>query len=521
AQIIPANFVLAPAFLPPMSLQWLSLVGAIWLQSINGTNSDFPAYSSQLKKLLAMSQLQLNNLAFASDAGKLVGWFSGVAAVYLPLWLVLMIGSTLGLIGYGVQYLLLTNQIPTLPYSLVFLLTVLAGNSICWINTVCYIIAIQNFPLDRQIAVGLSTSYQGLSAKIYSDIVDLFFPSSPTERAKGYLLLNSVLPLVVCVVAAPLVRDVHVGRSRKLIGGFVVIFVMTLVTGSWAVISCLGSVISRLSPRIILIVMCVFLVIPVLIPLAEKICERQRQKCCIRKEKRVHNVNIEEVEEDHGETMGVENGVKRESVGEGCEVGIREEIGVKEMIKKVDFWLYFFVYFFGATLGLVYLNNLGQIAESRGHSRTSALVSLSSSLGFFGRLVPFLLDYYISRTKYVLSRPASIAMMMAPLSASFFLLLNPTSLSLHISTATIGICTGAITSISVSTTTELFGAKNFGVNHNILVMNIPLGSFLFGDLAALLYRREGSGADGKCMGTKCYQTTFIIWGSLCFSVLDD
>lgn len=119
--------------------------------------------------------------------------------------------------------------------------------------------------------------------------------------------------------------------------------------------------------------------------------------------------------------------------------------------------------------------------------------------------------------KYKVSRSALIALMMVPMTVSFFLLLNNSNLCLYISTATIGICTGAITSISVSTTAELFGAKNFGVNHNIVVVNIPIGSLLFGNMAALLYRQQAFANDyGKCMGIKCYQTSFIIWGSLCF-----
>lgn len=110
-----------------------------------------------------------------------------------------------------------------------------------------------------------------------------------------------------------------------------------------------------------------------------------------------------------------------------------------------------------------------------------------------------------------------MAAMMIPMSGSFFLLLlSKNNLCLSISTAIIGICTGAITSISVPTTTELFGSKNLGINHNILVTNIPIGSFLFGDFAALIYKNKAnSEQDGSCLGTKCYQTTFVIWASLC------
>ncbi|KAA8549481.1 hypothetical protein F0562_001165 [Nyssa sinensis] len=500
-----------------MALQWLSLVGVVWLQSINGTNSNFPAYSSQLKHHLSMSQLQLNNLAFASDAGKLFGWFSGIATVHLPLWLVLMIGSLLGLIGYGMQYLFLTNQV-SLSYGHVFLLTVLAGNSICWINTVCYIVTIQNFPLDHQTAVGLSTSYLGLSAKIYTDIVDAVYPSSPIKRAKAYLLLSSILPLVVSLLAVPIVRGINIEKSRRVEGGIIVMFVITMATGTFAVISStLGSMSSGFSPLIIVIGMGVFLLAPLVIPLAEQMMERLQKKCWIRRERRVCDFNIEEV--DVVERVEIEMKEGGGIIEIHDQASVREEIGVKLMVKRVEFWLYFFVYLSGATLGLVFLNNLGQIAESRGYSKASSLVSLSSSFGFFGRLIPSLLDYFLSRSKYYIyigSRPACIAVMMAPMSGAFFLLLNRSNFSLYISTAIIGMCTGAITSISVSTTTELFGTKHFSVNHNVLIANIPVGSFVFGYLAALLYRKAGNGGDGKCMGMECYQITFIIWGSLSF-----
>ena len=115
----------------------------------------------------------------------------------------------------------------------------------------------------------------------------------------------------------------------------------------------------------------------------------------------------------------------------------------------------------------------------------------------------------------MISRPASIVALMAPTAGAFFFLVNRTIVSLNISTAVIGVCSGAITSIAVSTTTELFGTKNFSINHNVVVANIPIGSFVFGYLAALLYHSEGNG-DGKCMGMECYRKTFIIWGSFCF-----
>ncbi|XP_057431242.1 protein NUCLEAR FUSION DEFECTIVE 4-like [Lotus japonicus] len=490
------------------TLQWLSLVGIVWLQAINGTNTNFPAYSSQLKELLSISQVQLNNLSFASDAGKFLGWFSGLASLYLPLWLVLIIGSVLGLIGYGVQFLFITNHIASLSYWHVFLLTFLAGNSICWINTVCYVVAIRNFLSDSKVAVGLTTSYQGLSAKIYTNIVEAV---SPDKKAVNFLLLNSLIPIVVSLIVAPFLREIEVTSSKHTGVGFAVMFVITIATGIYAVMSSLQFVTSKLSSLGILIGLIVSLLFALLVPPSLKIKNLAGAWHKNRERLRVYHFTMEEGTNEERAEDEVKDG---EHSREVSELSVMEEIGVKLMLRKVNFWLYFFIYLFGATIGFVFLNNLGQIAESRGCSATSSLVSLSSSFGFFGRLIPSLMDYFY-RGKRTISRPASVVAVMIPITIAFFLLLNKTDIALYTSTAVIGVCTGAITSIAVSTTTELFGTKHFSVNHNVVVANIPIGSFLFGYSAAILYNKEGN-EHGKCMGMECYSNTFLIWGSFCF-----
>ncbi|KAI3968351.1 hypothetical protein MKW92_052340 [Papaver armeniacum] len=530
--------------------QWLSLVGIIWLQSFNGTNTDFPAYSSQLKKLLSISQFQLNNLAFASDAGKLLGWFSGVAANYLPLPVVLIIGAILGLIGYGVQFLYVVQKISHLSYFHIFMLNVLAGNSICWINTVCYTSIIKNFPFDPQVAVGLATSYVGLSAKIYTDIVDVISSSSDaTAKAKNYLLLNSILPLIVSFVTAPiLLKDVVSNNKQNKAGimqiGFTIMFLVTIVTGVYSVIGSLGWKNVVQSPLLYAMGLAFLLiVVPLMIPVGVKIGKFLFKWWHSKKEYRIFDLSMDgnhlsanSTDESNQEVVvemkelkeivvqdsnSTGSGFKVQSSVEPISCSSKEDIGVKVMVRRVEFWLYFFVYMFGGTLGLVFMNNLGQIAESRGQSSatTSSLVSLSSAFCFFGRLLPSLVHHF-SGNKYMISTTTSIATLMAPISASFYLLaFNSGIVSLYISTVIIGLCIGSFTSISVSATTELFGTKNFSINHNIVVGNIPIGSFVFGTGAALLYEKKKKKSDHMniCMGAECYRTTFIIWG--CISLL--
>ncbi|PKU62214.1 protein NUCLEAR FUSION DEFECTIVE 4-like [Dendrobium catenatum] len=478
----------------PSSLQWLSLVATIWLQTINGANTDFPVYSSQLKQLLSISQVQLNNLAFASDAGKLFSWLAGFAVTYLPLRLVLFIGTAFSLLGYGLQYLFLTQKITHLSYWQVFLLTALSGNGICWINTVCYLICIRNFSSYSRIAVGISTSFVGLSAKVYSDIADAIF--QPENKAKAYLLLNAVCPLLVAVVTSPVIReDLNTGEEEKH-GAFMVMFVLTIATGTCSFLGSIGPVSTWFGSRELVISMALLLVSPALIiPVYAMFKGRSWDKV-----KKVYELSVEEGGGGGGE------GRKEALKGE-----MKEEVGFKVMMRKMEFWLYFFSYMFGATVGMVFLNNLGQIAESRGLSNATSLVSLASSFGFFGRLMPSLMEYHLSKKGYTDSSPGIMATMMVPMvPAFFFLLLNSSNLILYASTAVIGACSGSITSIAVSATTELFGTKNFAINHNIIITNIPIASFLFGYLAGLLYQRQGG--SNSCIGTDCYNKTFIIWG---------
>lgn len=105
-------------FMAGQSRKWMILVVTIWIQAFTGTNFDFSQYSSSLKSALGISQAQLNYLATASDMGKVFGWSSGLALIYLPLSVVMFITGFMGFFGYGLQWLII-NHFISLPYFLV------------------------------------------------------------------------------------------------------------------------------------------------------------------------------------------------------------------------------------------------------------------------------------------------------------------------------------------------------------------------------------------------------------------
>lgn len=124
------------------------------------------------------------------------------------------------------------------------------------------------------------------------------------------------------------------------------------------------------------------------------------------------------------------------------------------------------------------------------------------------------------------ARTGWLAIALIPTPLAFFLLAEADDVDGHAllaGTALIGMSSGFIFAAAVSVTAELFGPGSVGVNHNILITNIPIGSLLYGLLAALVYDANGKygfmdavANDGMvvCMGRKCYAKTFLWWGFL-------
>ncbi|CAN1306410.1 Protein NUCLEAR FUSION DEFECTIVE 4, partial [Linum perenne] len=519
-------------FMAGQSRKWMILVATIWIQAFTGTNFDFSAYSSQLKSVLGISQVELNYLAVASDLGKVFGWSSGLALMYFPLWSVLFAAAFMGLLGYGLQWMVIQNLI-SLPYCLVFILCLMAGCSICWFNTVCFVLCIKNFPSNRSLALSLTVSFNGVSAALYT----LAANSIDSSSDEVYLLLNALVPLIVSILAlVPILRQPTLdplppdGLSRDSLV-FVILFFLAILNGIYLLL--FGSTIF-------------LLILPLCIPGVVIARQWFRQA--------INNTNFQLAEgskfmlvdvdelELHRELMNTENGAKgkdssapvQKNPGESDDEKVSclnavvekdklamlgEEHTAWLLVRRVDFWLYFFAYFCGGTIGLVYSNNLGQIAQSLGQvSKTTTLVTVYSAFSFFGRLLSAAPDFM--RGKLYFARTAWLTIALLPTPIAFFLLAaSSDKMTLYIATGLVGLSSGFIFAAAVSITSELFGPNSVSVNHNILITNIPIGSLLYGCLAAMVYDANANWTMNRpdslvCMGKDCYFLTFLWWGGL-------
>ncbi|KAH7571583.1 hypothetical protein ACOSP7_014269 [Xanthoceras sorbifolium] len=524
------------------SRKWMILIATTWIQAFTGTNFDFSSYSSTLKSVLGISQVELNYLSVASDMGKALGWCSGVLLMCLPLWLVMFMATFMGLFGYGLQWIVLQKLI-VLPYSLVFLLCLLAGCSICWFNTVCYVLCIRNFPTNRAFALSLSISFNGVSAALYTLLANAIDPDDDTL----YLFLNAIVPLfasslaLIPILRQPPSQQLSADATRRDSFNFLILNILAVIAGLYLLLlNSLSSTVLR--ARILFAGAMILLFLPLCLPGIVYARNWANRTIHTRFRFDLSSFNLVDIDdlELHKELIESDqsNGLSGCSFSvihkEGCFGKVMEkdrltmlgeEHPARLLVQKWDFWLYYLAYFCGGTVGLVYSNNLGQIAQSLGYySQLNSLITLYSTCSFFGRLLSAAPDFL--RDKVYFARTGWFAVAVVPTHIAFLLLIaSGSDAALHAATGLIGLSSGFVFSAAVSITSELFGPNSAGINHNILITNIPLGSLLYGLLAALVYDDHATSSSQEsllreatvCMGRQCYMQTFIWWA--CISLL--
>ncbi|EPS63899.1 hypothetical protein M569_10882, partial [Genlisea aurea] len=405
----------------------------------------------------------------------------------------------------------------------VFLLCLLSGLSICWFNTVCFVLCIKNFPSTRPLALSLTVSFNGLSAALYNLIATSFSTSSSAI----YLLLNALLPLITSLIALlPILRQPppqqpHADVLRRDQLTFIKLKLLAVVTGFYLLLlHPTGPSASRA-----LFAGAVFLLLlPYGIP--GILYARNWFGRTVLSSFPVDGSGFllvdDETLELHKELISRENSLNDYGDPEGCfptdellVLGI--EHGAWMLVRRFDFWLYYVAYFCGGTIGLVYSNNLGQIAQSLGHSSYNPmLITIYSSFSFFGRLLSAAPDY--ARRRFYFARTGWLAIALIPTPFAFLLLTaqGDRFMAVEAGTGLIGLSSGFIFAAAVSITSELFGPESVGVNHNILITNIPIGSLLYGFMAATVYDSHTvrKGDSVVCMGRECYYLTFMLWGGI-------
>ncbi|KAI3980159.1 hypothetical protein MKX01_033300 [Papaver californicum] len=547
--------------------KWLGFVTAIWVQAISGNNYTFANYSGALKTLMSLTQLQLNSLSVAKDVGKAFGILAGLASDRISTPLILLIGSVEGFIGYGVQWLVVSKRISPLPYWQMCIFLALGGNSTTWMNTAILVTCIRNFRKNRGPVSGILKGYVGLSTAIFTDVCSALFANSPSK----FLLMLAVVPVIVCLTAIIFLREVPQTvtstaveeEESKYLNFFNVVAVIVALY-------LLAYDISGKHSRILALCFAsglLFLLVasPLLIPLysifkkdrsnndvessvvhhphnTNQVPEGQTQQkveekpvpveeCVLKDEQVVETgersalVEEKDLRNDHVIELEKESDLveEKDSGNDDVEIVykkpvIGEDHTILETVKTLDFWILFLSFLCGVGTGLTVMNNLGQMGLALGYVDVSMFVSLTSIFGFFGRIGSGTIsEYFLKNT--ATPRPLWNAASQIPMCLGYVVLAIALPGSLYVGSILVGICYGVRLAITVPVASELFGLKYYGLIYNILILNLPLGSFLFsGLLAGLLYDAQATktkGGGNTCIGAHCYRQVFVIMALTC------
>ncbi|CAK7334251.1 unnamed protein product [Dovyalis caffra] len=509
---------MCPLFSP--AGKWLGFVTAIWVQAICGNNYTFSNYSDALKSLMALSQLELNNLSVAKDVGKGFGLLSGLASDRWSTSVILMVGSLEGLIGYGVQWLVVSQRIHPLPYWQMCVFLCMGGNSTTWMNTAVLVTCMRNFPKNRGPVSGILKGYVGLSTAVFTDICTALFSSNPS----AFLFILAVVPAIICLAAilflretAPAAGPIEEKEEARFFNMFnVIAIIVAIYLLAFDITGNHGHVLSLVFVAGLMFLLATPLFVPLYLVLfkrkSDSDIEQQIQQPLL-----VGQNDSPAKQQNPEPATTVSNEVENAGIKQRPMIG--EDHTIMEKIQTFDFWILFLSFLCGVGTGMCVMNNMGQMGLALGYIDVSIFVSLTSIWGFFGRIISGLVSEHFL-WKFGTPRSLWCAASQVLMTLGYVIMALALPGSLYIGSILVGICYGVRLTITVAVASELFGLKYYGLLYNILILNLPLGSFLFsGLLAGYLYDAQATtspaGGGNICVGSHCYFLVFLIMALAC------
>ncbi|CAF1706365.1 unnamed protein product [Brassica napus] len=391
----------------------------------------------------------------------------------------------------------------------------MGGNSTTWMNTAVLVTCIRNFRRNRGPVSGILKGYVGLSTAIFTDLCTALFSNYPAS----FLVLLAVVPFAVCLTAVFFLREIPPASSadedseetRYFAVFNIVAVVVAVYLQSYDLIGIKTGVFSVAFASILLFL----LFSPIAVPFHAFIRSLNRGEQDVEGQIQEPLLSSEIAEEK--EVIAVEAAaaaVEEENlVGERKRPVLGEDHTIMEAMLTVDFWVLFVSFLCGVGTGLAVMNNMGQIGLALGYTDVSIFVSMTSIWGFFGRILSGTLSEHFLK-KAGTPRPLWNAASQILMAVGYLLMALAVPNSLYIGSMVVGVCYGVRLAITVPTASELFGLKYYGLIYNILVLNLPLGSFLFsGLLAGFLYDAEATptpGGGNTCVGAHCYRLIFLV-----------
>uniref|UniRef100_A0A0A0LSK3 Uncharacterized protein n=1 Tax=Cucumis sativus TaxID=3659 RepID=A0A0A0LSK3_CUCSA len=201
-----------------------------------------------------------------------------------------------------------------------------------------------------------------------------------------------------------------------------------------------------------------------------------------------------------------------------------EDYTVLQAIFSIDMLIICFTMMIGVGASLTAIDNLGQIGEAQAYSSETInlLVSLMSIFNFAGRIFSGFVSEILLE-KFQFPRPLMLTLILLISCLGHLLVAFPFDDSLYVASIIIGFSMGSQVPLHFAMISEIFGLKHYSTLFNFGQLSCPIGSYILNVLVTgKLYdevARIGSNPNMlHCVGTHCYERSFLILAGLTFMV---
>lgn len=181
----------------------------------------------------------------------------------------------------------------------------------------------------------------------------------------------------------------------------------------------------------------------------------------------------------------------------------KKDFGPSDILKKIDFYLLWFIYFIGAGAGLMVIGSVAGMAQKSMGQLAFVAVAILAIGNAAGRIIAGMLSDKIGRSYTLIIMLTFQALMMfvaVPIVGA-----EKASAILVVVIATfMGFNYGTNLSLFPSYAKDLWGLKNFGINYGILFTAWGVGGFVMGRLSQMLLAVTGK-----------FSSSFVTAGILC------
>ena len=463
-----------------------------------GTVYAFGAYSEALKATLELSQAQLELAALCGNLGNYLGTagffydrFGGVASVKFG---ALLIG-----VGYGCQWLLATWG-STYAIELLCACCFVWGHGSGYLDCAAVGSGVAAFPRRRGAVVGLLKSFYGLA----SSMIILALPwLGGIDFIAALAVVAGGLPLLALYAFEDApdragksdALDALAGRTFTSLAGRVVAFSLLA----------LGIAILRVvaPPSALGFNVLVSLLVAAGLAWIVRAAARGPRRELVE-------------EEDEEDAPSTEPSSEHDYPCATLQSPEEHDSHPCATLQSPEYWLLLLAILPGAGMGLMTINNLGQIVSARGgvastQRAATAIVSVANGLGRLG--CGALADRIVAR-----GRPRALLVVAADLVGALAMLVFyasgtsvPTAL---VAAALAGAAYGAIWTLIPTLAADLFGRQHFGSNYALILPSVSLAAILFSTvLAPAVYAAHAD--DDGCTGADCFGLTFLITAMSC------